>query len=68
MLYEVITLPAGRDYVVLTVTDQGKGIDEAVLGRIFDPYFSIGSQQKGLGLAISHSIVARHGGQSYNFV
>jgi len=56
-------LPAGREYVELTVTDQGKGIDEAVLGRIFDPYFSIGSQQKGLGLAISHSIVARHGGQ-----
>jgi PAS domain S-box-containing protein len=53
-------------YVKIAVTDHGAGISEEHLPRIFDPYFSTkdrGSDKgMGLGLAICHSIIAKHGG------
>ncbi|MEQ8330996.1 MAG: PAS domain S-box protein [Longimicrobiales bacterium] len=49
-------------YVRLTVEDQGGGIPEDHLRQVFDPYFSTKDAGHGLGLAISHSIVQRHGG------
>ncbi len=52
------------DGVVLWVSDTGCGIPEADLGRIFDPFFTTKAldQGMGLGLAISHRIVAQFGG------
>lgn len=49
----------------ISVRDNGPGISEAVLPRIFDPFFSTkdATMGSGLGLAIVHGIVARHGGQ-----
>jgi two-component system cell cycle sensor histidine kinase/response regulator CckA len=53
-------------YVRITISDQGVGIPEEVLDNIFDPYFStkqIPTQKgMGLGLAMSHSIIDKHGG------
>jgi PAS domain S-box-containing protein len=57
----LLHLPAGR-YVKLTISDDGPGISPAVLGRIFNPYFSSKKRGSGLGLAIVHSVVRRHGG------
>ncbi|MBF0550242.1 MAG: response regulator [Deltaproteobacteria bacterium] len=58
-------LPAGR-YVMISVDDQGVGISEENINRIFDPYFSTkdrGSQKgMGLGLTIVYSIVRKHDG------
>ena len=58
-------LKRGR-YVILEVEDQGVGIPEKNLSKVFDPYFStkpIGVKKgTGLGLAICHSIVKKHGG------
>jgi signal transduction histidine kinase len=54
-------LPAGS-YVRLTFSDQGCGIPEEDMNRIFDPYFTTKSSGRGLGLASVHSIVKRHGG------
>ena len=54
-------LPAGS-YVKLSFSDQGSGIADADLKRIFDPYFTTKSSGRGLGLASVHSIVKRHGG------
>jgi PAS domain S-box-containing protein len=58
---EVPPLPAGR-YVRLRVVDQGPGIPQEHLPRIFDPYFTTKAAGHGLGLATVYSIAKRHGG------
>jgi PAS domain S-box-containing protein len=55
------TADAGR-YVRITVADEGIGIPEENIGRIFDPYFSTKQKGSGLGLATSYSIIKNHGG------
>lgn len=54
------------DYIRLSIEDNGRGIPEENLTKIFDPYFStkeMGSQKgQGLGLSICYSIVKRHEG------
>lgn len=54
-------LQAGR-YVEVLFRDQGEGIPEEMLGRIFDPYFTTKEAGSGLGLAACYSIVEAHGG------
>lgn len=54
-------LAAGR-YIKVTITDRGAGISEELRTKIFDPYFTTKATASGLGLAISYSIVKKHGG------
>jgi len=53
---------AGRR-LVLTVTDEGPGLDEGDLPRLFDPYFSKKEGGVGLGLAMVKRIAEEHGGR-----
>lgn len=55
-------LPKGKNYVKITITDSGSGIEKNVIGRIFDPYFSTKKEGNGLGLTITHSIISKHDG------
>ncbi|HSA14943.1 MAG TPA: AAA family ATPase [Spirochaetota bacterium] len=50
------------DYIRITVRDQGTGIPPEIIHRIFDPYFTTKEKGNGLGLAISYSIIKKHGG------
>jgi PAS domain S-box-containing protein len=58
-----ITLPLkpGK-YVRVSVTDQGIGISQNHLPKIFDPYFTTKQKGSGLGLATTYSIMKRHEG------
>ncbi len=56
-----LPLPAGR-FVKVTIADHGAGVPDEEVTKIFDPYFTTKPTASGLGLAISYSIVKRHGG------
>jgi PAS domain S-box-containing protein len=50
------------DFVKLSIRDEGPGIPDQNLERIFDPYFSTKPGGSGLGLAITHSVIDKHHG------
>jgi PAS domain S-box-containing protein len=49
-------------YVRIAVTDQGIGIPEEDLSKIFDPYFTTKKKGSGLGLFTCYSIIKKHDG------
>ena len=50
------------NYIKISIEDQGIGIPEEHLQKIFDPYFTSKQKGSGLGLATAYSIVKRHDG------
>jgi two-component system NtrC family sensor kinase len=60
----VTLAPDGADRVVLTVEDDGPGVDPENAERIFQPFFTTKpkGQGTGLGLSICRGIVEAHGG------
>jgi nitrogen-specific signal transduction histidine kinase/ActR/RegA family two-component response regulator len=50
------------DYICLHIQDQGHGISEKALPRVFEPYFTTRSGSQGLGLTTALSSVQRMGG------
>ena len=53
----------GQRGIAITVADNGSGMDEDTLSRIFEPFFSTkGITGTGLGLWISHEIITKHHG------
>jgi PAS domain S-box-containing protein len=58
----VVTRNEG-DQVVVEVRDTGQGIASERLGRIFDPFVTARPEDQGLGIGLSHSLLARMGGE-----
>ena len=56
-----LPLPEGQ-YVRIAFSDDGPGIEEIILPRLFDPYFSTKSGSRGLSLARAATVVRAHGG------
>jgi two-component system, cell cycle sensor histidine kinase and response regulator CckA len=59
-------MPAA-DYVLIEVRDTGTGIPDAIVGKIFDPFFSTKEVGKGTGLGLStvYGIIKQTGGFVY---
>ncbi|MBU1417875.1 MAG: hypothetical protein KKD01_01610 [Proteobacteria bacterium] len=54
-----------KEYVLITVRDNGAGISEEHLETIFDPFFTTKEPGKGtgLGLTVAHNLIEKSGGQ-----
>ena len=58
---EGLPLPAGK-YIKLIIKDEGTGIPESILPKVFDPYFTTKDKGSGLGLATAYAIIKHHDG------
>jgi signal transduction histidine kinase len=54
-------LEPGR-FVVISISDPGRGIEEATLSRIFEPFFTTRAEGNGLGLSTARQTVIEYGG------
>lgn len=58
-----LTLAEADDRVRLTLADDGAGMSEAVLERLFEPFFTTRPQGTGLGMAVVRAVVQAHRGE-----
>jgi signal transduction histidine kinase len=54
---------AADQRLLFTVADNGTGIDEELLGKIFVPFFTTKKEGSGIGLSVSRQIIRMHGGR-----
>jgi len=63
----VVAITRHDDQIIMRVEDNGCGMSETAIAKAFDPFYTDkpkrGLSGSGLGLAVSHAIVERHGGQ-----
>jgi signal transduction histidine kinase len=50
-------------YIMITITDTGKGIPQSDAENIFNPFYTTKKDGTGLGLSITYNIINRHGGE-----
>jgi len=58
----VISAKRENGYALITIRDNGKGMERATLNRLFDPFFTTKEAGTGLGLSVSYRIISNHGG------
>lgn len=58
-----ITAEAADDQIRVWFTDNGEGLDEENIAKVFDPFFTTRPDGTGLGLSIVHQIITSHRGK-----
>ena len=57
-----ITTQSNNNTIKILFEDEGEGIPENIIGKIWDPFFTTKSKGTGLGLGIVKNIIESHGG------
>jgi signal transduction histidine kinase len=60
---ELASAATGRPHMLVTVRDNGPGLDPQGIERLFEAFYTSKPQGLGMGLAISRSIIHAHGGR-----
>ena len=63
LVFQTRVLP--NNFIEISLTDNGPGISDAILGKIFEPFQTTKESGIGIGLSISRSIVENHGGHMW---
>lgn len=50
------------EFAIISIRDNGKGMQRTTLNRLFDPFFTTKEEGTGLGLSVSYRIICNHGG------
>ncbi len=58
-----VSMQTHMSVLIIEVSDRGKGVDESIAEKIFEPFISDKSKGTGLGLAISKKIIEGHAGK-----
>ncbi len=51
------------DHCIITIRDNGQGMDAETLAKVFDPYFTSKSNGNGLGMTNTQNIILNHKGK-----
>lgn len=64
-LLKQLPTKTAKAYCKIEISDNGHGMDQSMMERIYEPFFTTKEVGKGtgLGLSIVHSIVKAHGGE-----
>lgn len=57
-----VSLYSSEDNYSVSIRDNGSGISEEYISKLFDPFFTLKKNGMGLGLAVSYSIIQSHKG------
>jgi len=56
-------ISASKDFLTVTITDDGAGVSDAIRDSLFEPFVSAGKQNgTGLGLTLAQCVAEEHGG------
>jgi len=58
----IINFGFENEFVSITISDNGTGIDKSIISKILEPYYTTKVGNSGLGLAITKKIVDDHNG------
>ncbi len=60
----IISHSSPGNYVLMSIEDEGTGIDQSIVNKIFDPFFTTKEAGKGtgMGLSVVYGIVKKHNG------